>query len=133
MKKFKLTDDTFFAKFSFQDADVSLEVVFKDLKKPVTKEFEMSDGSFIAVNTLTPEAIIKAKVDASKERRKIRDLYDVWFLLSFTKPIAVKQSLRNLLKKFKEPVDEKELRVLVISGAVPTLESMVEKVKKWVG
>lgn len=41
---------------------VSFEAVFKDIENYITKNFEMSDGTFILVNTLSPEDLLEEKI-----------------------------------------------------------------------
>jgi predicted nucleotidyltransferase component of viral defense system len=133
IQKFKKTNNSIFAKFSYYDAIIRLEAVFKNVKNFVTKRFEMSDGTFILVKTLKPEEIIKEKILAYLKRRKVRDLYDIFFLLRFVeKKEEVGKVLNQLIKNFQKPIDEKELKVLIISGSIPTVEEMVEEVSKWV-
>jgi predicted nucleotidyltransferase component of viral defense system len=133
IQKFKRTSNSIFAKFSYSDAIVRFEAVFKNVKNFVTKQFEMIDGTFILVKTLKPEEIIKEKVLAYLKRRKVRDLYDIFFLLRFVeKKEEVGKVLNQLIKNFQKPIDEKELKVLIISGSIPTVEEMVEEVSKWV-
>jgi hypothetical protein len=36
-----------------------------------------------------------------------------------------------LLKDFKKPVDEKELKFLIITGVAPKLEEILNKIKKY--
>jgi predicted nucleotidyltransferase component of viral defense system len=133
IQKFKKTSSSIFAKFSYSDAIVRFEAVFKNVKNFVTKRFEMSDGTFILVKTLKPEEIIREKVLAYLKRRKVRDLYDIFFLLRFVeKKEEVGKVLNQLIKNFQKPIDEKELKVLIISGSIPTVEEMVEEVSKWV-
>lgn len=95
IKKFKETENSIFAKLSYQNTIVSFEAVFKNMKNAIAKSFEMCDGSFIVVYTLTPEEIIKEKVLAYKKRRKIRDLYDIFFLLNF---VEDKNVIKDILK-----------------------------------
>jgi predicted nucleotidyltransferase component of viral defense system len=133
IQKFKKTNNSIFAKFSYYDAIIRFEAVFKNVKNFVTKRFEMSDGTFILVKTLKPEEIIKEKVLAYLKRRKVRDLYDIFFLLRFVeKKEEVGKVLNQLIKNFQKPIDEKELKVLIISGSIPTVEEMAEEVSKWV-
>jgi predicted nucleotidyltransferase component of viral defense system len=133
VEKFKKTNNSIFAKFSYLDVIVSLEAVFKNIKNFLVRPFEMSDGSSILVNTLTPEDIIKEKVSVYLERRKIRDLYDIFFLLKFVeKRENIKGVLTKLISNFKKPLDEKELKVLIISGSAPSVENMLREVSKWV-
>jgi predicted nucleotidyltransferase component of viral defense system len=133
VEKFKKTKNSIFAKFSYSEVIIRLEVVFKNVKNFVTKQFEMSDGSFILVKTLKPEEIIKEKVLAYLKRRKVRDLYDIFFLLRFVeKKEEIRKVLNQLVKNFQKPIDEKELKVLIISGSIPSVEEMIKEVSKWV-
>lgn len=131
-KKFKTTENTIFAKFSYQRVLVSFEAVFKNVKKFVTKSFEMSDGSFIVVNTLGPEELIREKASAYQKRRKIRDLYDIFFLLnSVEDKNKVVGDLKDLIRNFKEPLDPKDLKTLIIYGIAPSIDEMVKVIKRW--
>ena len=103
------------------------------MKNCVIKNFEMSDGTFILVKTLRAEDLIKEKVLAYLKRRRVRDLYDIFFLLKFVEnKKEVEEPLRRLMKNFQKPIDEKELKTLVISGSIPTVEDMMKEVGKWV-
>lgn len=131
--RFKDTDGMIFAKLHFMGVAVRCEILFKHVKDYVVKQFEMSDGNSILVNTLRPEQMIRAKISAYTGRRKVRDLYDIFFLL---KIVERKKELRGLLVKlvneFQEPEDERELKALIISGSVPTVDDMLELVRAWV-
>jgi predicted nucleotidyltransferase component of viral defense system len=133
IKKFKKTKNSIFVKLSYLNTSIRLEAVFKNVKNPVTKSFEMSDGTLILVNTLSPEEMILEKISAYIKRKKVRDLYDIYFLLNFVEnKDKVKKHLVDFLENFKKPKDEKELKVLIISGSVPSVESMIETVRRWV-
>ncbi len=133
VEKFKRTNNSIFGKFSYLTVVIRYEVVFKNVKKFITKPFEMSDGTSILVNILPPEEIIIEKISAYLKRKKVRDLYDIFFLLRFVEnKKKVKKHLIKFLREFKKPIDEKELKVLIISGSVPSVKSMLETVKKWV-
>jgi len=132
VEKFKKTNNSIFAKFSYMGVAVRYEVVFKNIRSFVTKPFEMSDGTSILVNTLKPEEMIEEKTSAYLKRRKVRDLYDIFFLLKFVEDKEkIRSPLTGFIKEFQRPLDEKELKVLIISGSVPTVDSMLEVVKAW--
>lgn len=131
-KKFKKTNGSIFAKLTYLNVKVRFEAVLKNVKNFITKNFEMSDGSFILVNTLKPEDIICDKVSAYLKRKKIRDLYDIFFLLKFVRERKkIRNVLKKLLKEFSKPKDEKELKTLIIVGSIPTVENMIEVIKRW--
>jgi len=132
VEKFKKTSNSIFAKFSYLGVIIRCEAVFKTIKNFITKPFEMSDGTSILVNTLQPEEIIKEKISAYFKRKKVRDLYDIFFLLRFVKDKGkIKNDLVKFIKEFKKPIDEKELKILIISGSVPTIDSMLEVIMAW--
>jgi len=130
--KFKQTNNSIFAKFSSLSATVRFEVLFKNVKNFVTKHFEMSDGNFILVNTLSPEDMIKEKISAYLDRKKIRDIYDIFYLLKFVENRSeIRNELKKLVNNFVKPSDEKELKTLIISGSIPNIKKMLEVIKKW--
>ena len=43
--------------------------------------------------------------------------------------IKVRQPLQQLLTNFNQPVDEWELKVLILEGLIPTSKKMVEYIK----
>lgn len=132
IEKFKKTENAIFAKFSYLNVIVRFESVFKNIKNFETKQFEMSDGTSIIVNTLRPEEMIGEKVSAYFKRKKVRDLYDIFFLLKFVEDKEkIKNDLVKLVKGFKRPVDERDLRVLIISGSIPNVESILEVIRGW--
>jgi len=132
VKKFKLSNNSIFSKFSYLNVVVSFEALFKQIKNFITKPFEMYDGTFITVYTLSPEDTIAEKVLAYKKRGKVRDLYDIYFLLRFVETKEkIETSLKKLLKDFKQPVDVKDLKVLIILGAIPSIDDMLNEVRKW--
>jgi len=130
--KFKQTSRAIFSRFSYQEAIISLEAVIKRVKDYETKPFEMIDGGTTIVNTLKSESLLKEKVASYLARQKIRDLYDIFFLLSFVeKNYQVRTLLNNFLSKYKAPKDEKDLKTLIIVGAVPKTNDMLKIIEKW--
>ena len=97
------------------------------------KEYENIDGNLITVYTLTPEELINEKVNAYLKRLKIRDLYDIFFLLKYVQnKIKIKNSIRRLTKEFKKPIDEKELKILILEGLVPAQDKMLSYIKDYI-
>ncbi len=132
VEKFKKTNGTLFAKLSYIGTAVRLEAVFKGIKHSIIKPFEMSDGTSILVNTLSPEDLVLEKISAYQARRKVRDLYDIYFLLSHVEDTKkVRNPLREFLAKLEPPTDERELKALIITGTIPSTEALEEEIKKW--
>jgi predicted nucleotidyltransferase component of viral defense system len=130
--KFRQTKNAIFSQFKYAQAIVRFEAIAKKIKDYQTISFEMIDGNSIIVNTLYPKDLIKEKISAYLKRQKIRDLYDIFFLIKFVKRDSQNKSIiNNFLKKYSLPKDEANLKTLIISGAVPKVEDMIEELKKW--
>jgi len=124
MKK-KVTANSIFSTLEFNGAVVRFEALFKKVRG-VLKEYETSDGNYITIYTLNPEELIIEKTEAYLKRFKIKDLYDIFFLLRHVRDMnEVSKVLKKLVRSFKKPNDEKELRVLIIEGIVPNTEDML--------
>jgi len=129
--KKRVRENSLFSVLKFNDTEVRLEGIFKKVSG-VPKEYETVEGTLITVYTLLPEALIKEKIKAYLKRKKIRDLYDVFFLLRFVREKEkIKKELEALIASFKKPLDEEELRALILYGITPSSEEMVEYIKRW--
>ena len=136
IKKKKIGENSIFSSLQLNKAEVRFEATFQK-KDGVLKEYETADGNWITVYTLPPEELIKEKVEAYLKRLKIKDLYDIFFLIRHVKN---RKDIANWLKKlidgFKKPVDEKDLKILILEGLVPDSEKMLQYFKdqlKWEG
>ena len=113
--------------------EVELEVspIFKRIT-PVEKEFWLTDGSSMLIKTLSPEDLVKEKIEAFINRRKSRDLYDIYYLLDFCDRQIIKPYMRKLLPHLeKMPDDFKRLNELVLIGKPPSFETIKEKVMRY--
>ncbi|MBW2991526.1 nucleotidyl transferase AbiEii/AbiGii toxin family protein [Candidatus Woesearchaeota archaeon] len=132
IKKKKVSKNSLFSQLQLNRVMVRFEALFKE-KKGFLKEYENSDSNLITVYTLEPEELLKEKVSAYLNRFKIRDLYDVFFLLRYVKNKKdIKKELDALIQKYKDPDDKEELRVLIITGLVPKAEEMLTYIKRLV-
>ncbi len=129
--KKKFTQNAFYSKIKRNEAEIRFEVLFKEIKNYTTKEYETIEGLKFVINTISPEELILEKVSAYLKRKFIRDLYDIYFLLNYVSKEKIKIYLLELLKEFKKPVDEKELKFLIITGVAPKLEEILNKIKKY--
>jgi predicted nucleotidyltransferase component of viral defense system len=130
--KYKATRNTVFGKFKFSETTVSFEAAIRRPPAKVVRPYAMLSGGFMLVNTLPPEALVAEKSAAYLSRRKVRDLYDVFFLLNFVedRPTAAR-SLTALIRDYKKPEDEGQLKAIVVTGAIPSAESMIESIRAW--
>jgi len=131
VEKKKIGENSLFSKLQIGKTVVRFESLFKK-QNGVLKEYETVEGNLITVYTLLPEELIKEKVDAYSKRYEIRDLYDIFFLLRHvTDKGKVVPMLELLFTKFKEPEDEKELKVLILEGITPDVKGMIKYIKRF--
>ena len=130
IKKKKIGENSLYSNLELNETSVRLEAIFKKVNGSLA-EYEAVDGNLITVYTLLPEELINEKVNAYLGRKKIRDLYDIFYLLRFVKDKKlIIKSLKKLIDEFPRPVDEKDLKILIIEGIVPNLDSMLLYIKR---
>jgi len=130
--KKRIKENSLYSTLRFNRSIVRFEALFRGVKSPFLKEYEASDGISINVFTLTPETLIKEKISAYLKRRKIRDLYDIFFLLRYVKDKkSINKDLKDFIKNFINPIDEQDLKALIISGPTPTSKNMLEYIERW--
>lgn len=130
VEKKRIKENSLYSTLKLNNTVVRFEALFKKIKGHL-KEYETAEGNFITVYTLTPEELIKEKVATYFKRQKVRDLYDVFFLLRHVSDMSsIRELLGGFVVKFKEPVDEKDLKVLLTEGVTPTSEDMLAYIKR---
>ncbi|GBE19296.1 hypothetical protein BMS3Abin17_00016 [archaeon BMS3Abin17] len=128
--KKKIGERSLFSVLQLNRTIVRLEAIYKKAR-PELKEYELSEGNLITVYTLSPEELLREKVDAYLNRAKVRDLYDVFFLLRYVKnDKEIIPKLKKLINNFKQPFDEKDLKILIIEGVVPDIDTMLRYIKR---
>lgn len=126
----KISENSIYSTLELNRTIVRFEVLFKKIKGSLT-EYEKAEGNYISVYALTAEELVKEKVETYLKRLKVRDLYDIYLLLkSIQNADNVKKELNKLLNKFNKPVDEKDLKVLITEGLVPTTEDMFDYIRR---
>lgn len=127
--KKRIKENILFSSLQFNKTVVRFEALFKKVDGSL-KEYETSEGNLITVYTLMPEEIINEKIDTYLKRYKVRDLYDIFFLLRYVSDKnKIKNKILTLINGFRKPIDEKELKVLILDGIVPTTDKMLEYIK----
>ncbi len=126
--KKRIKDNSIYSAMEFNRETVRFEAVFKKIDNRILKEYETSEGLFISVYTLSAEDLVKEKVAAYLKRKKIRDLYDIYFLLRYIKD-KVELDFDKLAQV--KPIDEEHLKVLIMSGPIPSVQDMLNYIKKW--
>lgn len=128
--KYKTTDNTIFSNISNGLTEVKFEVSFQKKKGTLTN-YELIDGSFIDILSLTPKEYFYEKMLTYKKRKLARDIYDVYFLSNlFELDKEDKTKLKEFLNNLDRPIDEENLKAIVLIGVAPTFESMILKLKR---
>ena len=130
IKKRKIGDNSLYSTLNINGTEIRFEALFLD-KKPILKDYLDSEGSFISIFTLSPEDLIKEKIETYKKRLKIRDLYDIFTLLKYSNNSNVALELKKFISEFKKPLDESNLKTIIISGIIPTTEDMLNYIKNY--
>ena len=125
--KKRIKDNSLYSLLEFNRAQVRLECLFLN-KKGTLANYEMMDGNLITIYSLTPEELIVEKISACLKRKKVRDLYDIFFLLRS----AEKKKYQNL-KEIQEIdiEDEENLNAIILFGLIPTVKEMKEYIARW--
>lgn len=125
--KERIKDNSLYSLLEFGRAQVRFEALFLKKENPILKEYEMIDGNLLNVYTLSAEELLQEKIAACLTRKKVRDLYDIFFLLRY-----VKKKPENLGKVVSiEITDPENLPALILLGSIPTVEQLKEYIKKW--
>ncbi len=99
--------------------------------RPVERNYERTDGTFLGILTLSPEDFIYEKIAAYENRRYARDMYDIYHLSNVVEPEGrLRKSVCKFLDNIERPVDERVLKAIVYSGTVPSFQGMVDYVKR---
>jgi predicted nucleotidyltransferase component of viral defense system len=134
--KFKKTENVIFAKISNTKVEVRLEIRLLDKSNPIFKnktinQYEKIDGSSITIFSLSSEDLIIEKAQAYKNRKLIRDIYDVYFLMNKVNlSIIQEKKLKEIIELWQKPEDEKNLKTIVYAGAVPSFDQLLLQIKR---
>jgi predicted nucleotidyltransferase component of viral defense system len=129
--KFKKTANLVFCKVSNGRTEMRIELNHSARKSAIVRPYEKTDGSFMDVLTLSPEDLLMEKIEAYRNRRFIRDIYDVYHLSNYVKDEkTVKKSVLGLLESLTPPVDVENLKAIVYAGNIPSFEQIVEALKR---
>lgn len=130
IEKKKISERSLYSDLVWNRTHVRLEGIFKKVDGHL-REYATVEGNLISVYTLTPEEFVAEKVAAYLGRRKIRDLYDIFFLLRFADRSVVRSLLAKLIAQFEPPIDESDLKVIILGGLVPNSKKMIEYIHTW--
>lgn len=130
--KKKISERSVYSELAYNRTSVRLEATFQKINGIIV-DYEKTDGTIIAVYGLSIEQLIKEKISAYLKRKKIRDLYDIFYLLKFVNNFDdVKKDIENLIINYSNSVDESDLKNIILEGIVPSSKELIDYVKrKW--
>lgn len=105
-------------------------------KAAILAPYERVDGSKINVLVLSPEDLVMEKMEAYKDRKTYKDLYDITILLNTVKePGKIKGALSKFAKDIPLPDENKqsysEFKSIIYAGTVPSYQRMADFIKRW--
>lgn len=131
LSKYKQTSNLIFSKVSNGSVEVRLEVNYgTQTPKAVLRPYEKVNGTFMDILTLSAEQLLLEKIKAYSSRKLVRDIYDIFHLSKYVEnPKQFSTEMRTFLSSFEAPVDEENLKVLVYSGVIPSLNQMLQTIR----
>jgi len=130
--KYKTTENTIFSNISNGLTEVKFEASCQKKDGTLTA-YELIDGSFVDILSLTPQEYFREKLLTYSKRKLVRDLYDVYFLSGlFDLDVEDKGRLSKFIKEIEKPLDEDDLKTIILIGAVPNFESMLLRLKRMI-
>jgi len=130
IKKKKISENSVYSELILDRLSVRFESTFQKIKG-VLLDYEKIDSGFLKIYGLSREQLINEKARTYLARRKIRDLYDIFFLLKFMGDLnPVAGVLKELIKNYSPPLDEDDLKVIILEGIVPKSEEMIEYIQR---
>jgi len=132
VRKARLTEaGVLYARVAWGRAVVEVEVAPLRKVKSVDGRYWMVDGTAVTVLTLTPEDLLREKIDAYLSRRQARDLYDIYYLLGVARVERLRKRLQKLLQALDQPPpDMRVLKELVLVGLPPRFETIRREVRR---
>ncbi len=128
--KKKISERSIYSELAFERITIRLEATFQK-KEATLADYETVNGRIIKIYSLSPEEFISEKVNAYLQRFKIRDLWDIYFLLGLVRDHRlVAKDLQRLLKHYKKPIDESDLQILILEGIVPNADQMIHYIQR---
>ena len=131
IKKKKVSDNSVYSEMEMERVSVRLEATFQNISGVIC-DYEMSDGNFIKIYSLTVEQFLSEKANTYLKRLKVRDLWDIFFLLKSAKDPGKVKEIGMVIRDYKGPTDEKDLKAIMLAGIVPSADEMIDYIRrKW--
>lgn len=92
--KQKVTDRSLYSLLEFNRTQVRFEALFLHKKNAILKDYELIDGTYMTVYTLSLEDLLLEKIAACLKLGKVRDLYDIFFFCDICRENGPKNWMR---------------------------------------
>ncbi len=131
LEKVKDTGNLVFIGLALDDVYLKVEINYRTAGlRPIAVRFEKVDGTYTEILSLSADDLILEKILAYKDRRFIRDIYDIYVLSSYVSDEEkVKKALLEFLDGIKPPINEEDLKTLVYTGPIPSFENIVKYIR----
>lgn len=130
--KKKISDRSLYSELKYERTFVRLEATFQKIPGSLIN-YEKINGTTISIYGLLPEQLIKEKILTYLKRKKIRDLYDISFLLKYIKNFKlIQNNIKELIENYSPPIDKTDLKTIIFEGIAPSNEDLIKYIKrKW--
>ncbi|MBI5553306.1 MAG: nucleotidyl transferase AbiEii/AbiGii toxin family protein [Candidatus Diapherotrites archaeon] len=129
--KFRETSATIYSRASKENTSVELEIALRPFKNPSVSVYEKADGTTMDIYTPSVNELLIEKLNAYKNRRLIRDIYDAYHLSRYCEPNpAYNKTAFSLLENAPKPTDESNLKNLILTGVVPEYPEMIRTLQR---
>lgn len=143
VNKFRDTGNVIYAKFGGIVEDIGgkpfgkyVEMKVEIRRAPVEgtiASYTNSDGRTIPIISISPDQLVQEKIIAYKGRQEVRDLYDVYHLVTVANAVNLgeNQELRSQIEEFVDfvhlnrPVNEGDLAKRIYVGNAPSFNDML--------
>ncbi len=127
--KKRIKNNSLYSLLVFMRVQVRFEALFVKKQTAILREYETVEGTLFNVFTLSASELLDEKIAAFLKRKKIRDLYDIFFLLRYCergKVLPLKEIMESKIE------DKENLSAIILSGPIPTAEEMKRYIESWV-
>lgn len=113
----------------FSHVKIQIQKPVKGLK-PIQMSYKKADGASFVINTLSPSDFTLEKISAYESRHYIRDLYDIYHLITnYDINKKAKSMLKTFIKGIERSYDENTLKDFIYVGKAPSFGEMVKTIK----
>jgi predicted nucleotidyltransferase component of viral defense system len=132
IKKKKIGENSLYSELEITRVNVRLEAVFTRTKG-VLSDYETADGNFMSIYSLTPEQFLQEKTLTYMKRKKIRDLWDIYFLLHTATTLKeCSKQIKKFIDTYSPPLDEADLKTIITDGITPSSKELYNYIKnRW--